>query len=103
MTMPVRLRFRADRATCTLATVSAPTTQRCIGRSNLLPSLDGLEQDPLSNRACRFPAHGLRAVVQTAALRRALPEGALREADGSAQAIEAQVLEVLTCPGAGVA
>src|SRR5882724_4263695 len=39
-----------------------------IGRSNFLPSCDGCEQDPRSNRACGFPAHGLPVVVQSAAV-----------------------------------
>lgn len=50
---------------------------------------DGYEQDPRSNRACGFPAHGLPVVVQVAALR------SLRILDGASQAMKPEVPEVL--------
>jgi hypothetical protein len=46
-------------AITTAITMETSHCRRCalIGRSNFPPSLDGFQQDPLSNRACRFPAH----------------------------------------------
>src|SRR5712692_7512774 len=54
------------------------------------------EQDPRSNRACRFPAHGLRVAIHVAALR------SLRIADGPAQAIEPVALEEVARPEPGL-
>src|SRR5580698_8190197 len=55
-------------------------------------------QDPLSNRACGFPAHGLPVVSRAAALRALLPEGLLGVAHGSPQAMKTDVLEVFARP-----
>jgi 3-oxoacyl-(acyl-carrier-protein) synthase len=60
-----------------------------IGRSNLPPSLDGFQQDPLSNRACRFPAHGLRVVSRDAALRNSWV------LDGSVEAVQTEGVEIV--------
>ena len=64
------------------------------GRSNLSPSTDGSQQDPLSNRACGFPAHGLRAVVggRDVALR------SLRVRDGAKESVQAEGVEVARRP-----
>jgi hypothetical protein len=53
------------------------------------------EQDPLSNRACGFPAHGLPVVCRDAALR------GLWVANGSAQAHESVTLEEVARPALG--
>src|SRR5205085_10494527 len=55
---------------------------------------------PRSNRACRFPAHGLPVIGRYAALGSLHPEGLLRVADRAAQAIETQALEVFARPTA---
>src|SRR4051812_20824968 len=55
-------------------------------------------QSPLSNRACGFPAHGLPVVARVAALRGLLPGGLPRVADGPAQAMKAEIPEVLARP-----
>lgn len=49
-------------------------------------------QDPLSNRACGFRAHGLPMVTRHAALR------GLRVADGAAQSMEPEGVEVVAGP-----
>src|SRR5262249_48282270 len=57
------------------------------------------EQDPRSNRACRFPAHGLPVVAPVAALRGLLlPEGLLRVSDGPAQTMQSELPEGLARP-----
>src|SRR4029450_9887261 len=61
------------------------------------------QQDPLSNRACGFPAHGLRVISRADALRGLLlPEGLLRIADGSAQAVKTDGDEVAATPAFGL-
>jgi hypothetical protein len=68
-----------------------PTFSRTLAR-------DGFEQDPLSNRACEFPAHGLPVVSRVAAL------CCLRIADRATQAVEAVALnEEIRPPVVGTA
>src|SRR6185312_839404 len=55
-------------------------------------------QGPRSNRACGFPAHGLPGIGRHAALCSLHPEGLLRVTDAPAQAMKAQMLEVLASP-----
>jgi hypothetical protein len=54
-------------------------------------------QDPLSNRACDFPAHGLPVVSRAAALR-SLPERGIRVPDGPPQAVESDGFEEIASP-----
>jgi hypothetical protein len=63
---------------------SCPFTVGC-------PSAKG--QDPLSNRACGFPAHGLPVVSRSVALR------SLRVLDGSAQTDEPEGIKEVRVPG----
>jgi hypothetical protein len=48
------------------------------------PKGDSSNQGPLSNRACRFPAHGLPVIGRRAALWSLRPEGSLRVTDRTA-------------------
>jgi hypothetical protein len=75
-------------------------SERIIGRSCPFtfgcPAAKG--QDPLSNRACRFPAHGLPVVSRDTALYEVSPEGLARVADGVSQAMQSEVVEVVFVP-----
>src|SRR6185436_1823514 len=66
---------------------------------NFPPPDGGFEQGPLSNRACGFPAHGLRAVVggRDEALR------SLRVSDGARELVQSEGIEVLRRPSTNLA
>src|SRR5882672_3870396 len=63
------------------------------------PPRGGFLQGPLSNRACGFPAHGLRAVVagRDEALR------SLRVRDGSREFDQSEGVEVVPVPSSSFA
>jgi hypothetical protein len=79
---------------------AAPTRasrRRTIGRSCLVKVgfPHKARQDPRSNRACGFPAHGLPMVSRSAALR------SLRVLDGPTQAMEPVAVEEVASPTRG--
>src|SRR5439155_21576618 len=70
---------------------ASPSFLPVIGRSYLSPE-SGCQQDPRSNRACGFPAHGLPRGIRRTTLR------SHRVADGPAQAVETEGVEEGRCP-----